>query len=405
MHRYQHIAYGNQNKTLQAASALRRRCDGQDDMTLAKLIEICKESGLPVSPLAVTRLELNCQLFTRIGECINEYRDVQQLHLDRNRISRIENLTALQHLRCLYLQGNAIRTIEGLDGLSQLQLLNLSGNSITRLSGLDRLPRLEALLVSDNRLSDGPSIQHLAGCSAVCELDLANNQLGDAEAVLQVLAAMPSLQTLTLAHNPMASAQTTAALQSPPATHVTSSATEVTATSNMTEGRIDTAARGPAPAPPLAFYRRTVVARCPHLTALDHRAVFPQERRYAEAWWQENQQRLREQQYQELGGSADHADQRSMVAGTAASLPPDGANLPTDVVYPVFTRLDARTLAVAALSCRSWAAVAAFPLSRQRLSRAQAALCDAAVAVPRLAAAIVSVQRDELDELLLTSGP
>ncbi|GIL94866.1 hypothetical protein Vretimale_1019 [Volvox reticuliferus] len=170
MHRYQHIAYGNQNKTLQAASALRRRCDGQDDMTLAKLIEICKESGLPVSPLAVTRLELNCQLFTRIGECINEYRDVQQLHLDRNRISRIENLTALQHLRCLYLQGNAIRTIEGLDGLSQLQLLNLSGNSITRLSGLDRLPRLEALLVSDNRLSDGPSIQHLAGCSAVCEV-------------------------------------------------------------------------------------------------------------------------------------------------------------------------------------------------------------------------------------------
>jgi hypothetical protein len=43
-------------------------------MTLAKLIEICKESGHPVSPLAVTRLELNCQLFTHIGECIAEYR-------------------------------------------------------------------------------------------------------------------------------------------------------------------------------------------------------------------------------------------------------------------------------------------------------------------------------------------
>lgn len=43
-------------------------------MTLAKLVEICVESGQPRTPLAVTRLELGCQLFERIGECVAEYR-------------------------------------------------------------------------------------------------------------------------------------------------------------------------------------------------------------------------------------------------------------------------------------------------------------------------------------------
>ncbi|GIL62115.1 hypothetical protein Vafri_16395 [Volvox africanus] len=71
----------------------------------------------------------------------------------------------------------------------------------------------------------------------------------------------------------------------------------------------------------------------------------------------------------------------------------------------VLTRLDARTLAVAALSCRFWAAVAAFRLAQQRLLRAQAALCDTAAAVPRLAATIMGIRRDELDELRRMSGP
>ncbi len=51
------------------------RCDGaESEMTLAKLVEVCRENHLPISPLAVTRLELNHQLFSRIGECIAEYR-------------------------------------------------------------------------------------------------------------------------------------------------------------------------------------------------------------------------------------------------------------------------------------------------------------------------------------------
>lgn len=43
-------------------------------MSPGALAEVCREGGGPRSPLAVTRLELNCQLFTDIGECISDYR-------------------------------------------------------------------------------------------------------------------------------------------------------------------------------------------------------------------------------------------------------------------------------------------------------------------------------------------
>ena len=43
---------------------------GAQEMMASKLKEICRENGLPSCAAAVTRLELNCQLFEEIGECI-----------------------------------------------------------------------------------------------------------------------------------------------------------------------------------------------------------------------------------------------------------------------------------------------------------------------------------------------
>ena len=88
------------NQTLNAVRSLRQRLQqdqGQSGspMTLQKLRDICRENGAPTCPLACTRLDLNCQMFTEIGACIAEYRDVVQLHLERNKILRIANLEAL----------------------------------------------------------------------------------------------------------------------------------------------------------------------------------------------------------------------------------------------------------------------------------------------------------------------
>lgn len=52
-------------------------------------------------PLKPCRLELSCQLFTEISDCIGEFRDVTQLVLNQNKIARIACLDPLQQLACL----------------------------------------------------------------------------------------------------------------------------------------------------------------------------------------------------------------------------------------------------------------------------------------------------------------
>lgn len=45
--------------------------------------------------------------------------------------------------------------------------------------------------------------------------------------------------------------------------------------------------QSPPPCPYCAPCRRSVISVCRGLTALDHKPVFPQERKYAEAWWRD----------------------------------------------------------------------------------------------------------------------
>jgi len=54
----------------------KRQEDGGSSMTMAKLLQICRENGSPSNPLAVTHLELSCQLFTHIEDCIAAFSEV-----------------------------------------------------------------------------------------------------------------------------------------------------------------------------------------------------------------------------------------------------------------------------------------------------------------------------------------
>ncbi|GAX77215.1 hypothetical protein CEUSTIGMA_g4661.t1 [Chlamydomonas eustigma] len=242
------------NKTLQLSQSLRNRQDGSmgngSAMTLPHLIQICKENGSPSNPLCVTRLELSCQTFSYIDECISAFSDCGQLLLNRNKIKKICNLTGLAHLRCLYLQHNKISVIEGLEHLRSLRILDLSNNDISSIEGLEGCTMLETLLIASNRLTDSASVLHLLSCKKVAELDLGHNLIRDTQ-VLDILSGMPCLQTLTLQYNPLSNAA-------------------------------DPLNKEP---PLLPNYRRTVIGRCRTLTSLDHRPVFPQERAYAQTWW------------------------------------------------------------------------------------------------------------------------
>ena len=100
------------------------------------------------------------------------------------------------------LQHNRLSRIEGLAGLPLLRILDVSNNELERLEGLDVCPRLETLLTASNRLSGPASVQHLRYCTALAELDIGHNVIED-PAVLDVLASMGGLRTLTLQGNPL----------------------------------------------------------------------------------------------------------------------------------------------------------------------------------------------------------
>lgn len=170
------------NRTLQAASNLRKRVQDESSrgcMTLAKLKDICRENGQPTCPMAVVKLDLNCQLFEDIGDCIEEYREMEELHLGRNRLTAVREgirWSLFTHLKVLYLNNNSISSMSGLVGCNSLQVLSLSFNQVSAIQGLEHLPRLETLLLSDNRLTDQEAVCNLLECPSLAELDLSGNQ-------------------------------------------------------------------------------------------------------------------------------------------------------------------------------------------------------------------------------------
>ncbi|CAE7646518.1 DNAAF1, partial [Symbiodinium sp. KB8] len=202
------------------------------------------------------------------------------LWLEANGLRRIEGLEAQTSLRALMLHENAIARIENLEHLVDLTQLNLSDNCIDRIEGLSPLTKLEAtappaaarlpvdpaasatptapsplmhiplasslhvpcaqtLTIANNQLETAEDIRAVADLPALACLDLKGNIIDD-PAVLDVLAAMPSLRVLYLQGNPVVKR--------------------------------------------IRHYRKTVISRLEGLRFLDDRPVFDEERERVTAW-------------------------------------------------------------------------------------------------------------------------
>ena len=122
-------------------------------------------------------------------------------------MSVIENLDFCQELRCLYMSKNLVSKISGLDNLTNLMTLDLSNNHLTRIENLSMLEKLETLNVSRNSLATNESISHLTECRALHTLDITNNRLECAEAILRTLADIPALRTLSINGNEVTKVQ------------------------------------------------------------------------------------------------------------------------------------------------------------------------------------------------------
>ncbi len=142
--------------------------------------------GLPKSNLS-TKIHAVCSLIKALGQ-------LQQLNLDRNKISDLSALKELSQLQQLNLDRNKINDLSALKGLSQLQILYLSDNEISDISALKELSQLQQLNLNFNKISD---LSALKALSQLQQLDLSRNQLSD----ISALKALDQLQQLDLSFN------------------------------------------------------------------------------------------------------------------------------------------------------------------------------------------------------------
>ncbi|CAI9616934.1 unnamed protein product, partial [Staurois parvus] len=124
----------------------------------------------------------------------SELQCLQTVRLDREGITKLSNLEAVNKAHSLYLQENQIKTIENVEVLQDLQFLNLSGNKIEKIQNLRCLQNLQFLALSNNliqKLNAGELPQSLL------ILDLSGNPCTKTKGYRQqVLDALPLLQEL-----------------------------------------------------------------------------------------------------------------------------------------------------------------------------------------------------------------
>jgi hypothetical protein len=130
--------------------------------------------------------------------------------------------------------------MENLDSFPQLDTLNLSKNFLKSIDNLSGLKSLNSLIVSHNRIEALDGVRAILDCPTLRVLDLQHNRVEDG-GILDLLAQMPDLRVVYLQGNPCIKN--------------------------------------------IKSYRKTMIARLVHLTHLDDRPVFPDERRTAEAWF------------------------------------------------------------------------------------------------------------------------
>lgn len=102
-------------------------------------------------------------------------RRLEELCLEDNRITVLENLSHLKKLLKLDLGKNQISMVENLSSLEQLTQLSLEDNYISSLKGLESLTSLMELYLGNNRITTLKEINYIRALPKLLILDLSGN--------------------------------------------------------------------------------------------------------------------------------------------------------------------------------------------------------------------------------------
>ncbi|VDI14863.1 centrosomal protein CEP97 [Mytilus galloprovincialis] len=173
---------------------------------------------LNLDPTTIILDKNNISKIENLQKCLN----LKQLSVAGNRLVRMNGVSNLTNLTVLNLPNNSIVSIEGLKDLTSLAWLNLSGNSIKAIENLSGSINLRHLDLSDNSVSTLTDISNLQNLRtfllhgniitslrtippclphSLCIFSLAENEILDMNEVAY-LSCLPNLEQLSLMNNP-----------------------------------------------------------------------------------------------------------------------------------------------------------------------------------------------------------
>lgn len=191
-----------------------------------------------------SKLDLSCTGLEALDPCLNELSGLRMLRLETNLLRGLGGLE-LPQLVSLIAHHNQVQQLgDAMRGLSALVRLDLAHNLLTDLQGVELLPSLQTLNVSHNRLASAAAVDALRECASTLDvLDLSSNQL-PSNALEPIGALSARLRVLYLRRNPLVE--------------------QVSASQGS--------------------YRKRLIVRFGQLSYLDDQPVSAHERRAAEAW-------------------------------------------------------------------------------------------------------------------------
>lgn len=102
--------------------------------------------------------------------------NVEEIHLNDNRLRTVANLSSLYHLNHLNLSGNLIESVKDWHmQLGNIEILNLSCNKLKSLEGLSRLRSLRSVDLSWNLIEDFNEIDEIAALPVIESIGLNGN--------------------------------------------------------------------------------------------------------------------------------------------------------------------------------------------------------------------------------------
>lgn len=187
------------------------------------------------------KLYLHYKGFKRI-ENMHLFPDLKCVYLEGNGFTKIEGFEQNLKLRALYIQENLFEKIENLNHLKDLHYLNLNDNYITTIENLSDMPNIGTLQIKKNKVGKNglSDLMGLLEIPTLSVLDISDNLIEDEACVDEVFVKMPNLAVLYLKGNPVCKK--------------------------------------------IRNYKKTIIAKIPTLKYLDDSPVFPEDRRYAEAF-------------------------------------------------------------------------------------------------------------------------